>query len=164
MLFNKIPIGVAIKDIAFNQDVKSIEVNSTLTSYYLLYWMISNEPLIMNMVTGTGIGAGKLDLQDLKALAINLPSLAEQTKIASFLSLIDERIQCQTKIIEGLKHLKSASCKQIFTQELRFKDDNGEEFPDWGMKKLRDLCVEHQLKNSGVSHKEVFSVAKLQLS
>ncbi len=92
MLFNKIPIGIAIKDVAFNQDVKSIEVTADLTSSYLLYWMISNEPSIMNMVTGTGIGAGKLDLPDLKALEINLPTLPEQTKIANFLTAVDDKL------------------------------------------------------------------------
>ena len=46
---------------------------------------------------------------------IGLPSKPEQTKIATLLRLIDERISTQNKIIEDLKKLKSAIRKMIFT-------------------------------------------------
>ncbi|MFD1770410.1 restriction endonuclease subunit S [Sphingobacterium suaedae] len=69
---------------------------------YILNWLLANETKLLNMVTGTGIGAGKLDLQDLKELKITIPSLFEQTKIVSLLSLISKRIDTQSKIIEGV--------------------------------------------------------------
>lgn len=140
MLFNKIPIGIAIKDVAFNQDVKSIEVSRELTSCYLLYWMISNEPLIMNMVTGTGIGAGKLDLQDLKALIIKFPSLPEQTKIANFLTAVDDKLSSLKKKKQLLEQYKKGVMQQIFSQQLRFKDDNGEDFAEWEKMKLGEIA------------------------
>ena len=43
------------------------------------------------------------------------PSLAEQQKISSFLSLLDQRIETQKKIIEDLKKLKNAISNQNFT-------------------------------------------------
>jgi type I restriction enzyme S subunit len=131
MLFNKIPIGIVSKDVAFNQDVKSIVVNDYSTSEYILNWFVAFEPKILNMVTGTGIGAGKLDLLDLKALEIKIPFRHEQQKIASFFSLIHERIQAQNKIIEELKLLKATLAQKIFSQQLRFKDEGGNDFPDW---------------------------------
>ncbi|MFC3352434.1 restriction endonuclease subunit S [Sphingobacterium zeae] len=67
---------------------------------------------------------------------INVPLFSEQAKIASFLSLIDERIQTQNKIIEELKVLKVTLSKKIFSQELRFKDENGNLFPQWEAKKV----------------------------
>jgi type I restriction enzyme S subunit len=140
MLFNKIPIGIVSKDVAFNQDVKSIVVNDYSTSEYILNWFIAFEPKILNMVTGTGIGAGKLDLLDLKALEIKIPFRHEQQKIASFFSLIHERIQTQSKIIEESKILKATLSKKIFTQQLRFKDEGGNGFPDWEVKKLGEVC------------------------
>ena len=48
---------------------------------------------------------------------IGIPSKVEQTKIATLLRLIDERIATQNKIIEDLKKLKSAISKQVFAQK-----------------------------------------------
>ena len=48
---------------------------------------------------------------------VGIPSKAEQTKIATLLRLIDERIATQNKIIEDLKKLKSAISKQVFAQK-----------------------------------------------
>jgi len=66
------------------------------------------------MVTGTGIGAGKLDSEDLLALNVKLPSLIEQKKIEKFLSLIDERIETQIRIIEDLKSERKYLLEQLF--------------------------------------------------
>ncbi|MFV5696919.1 restriction endonuclease subunit S [Flavobacterium sp. ZT3R17] len=77
----------------------------------------------------------------LKKLKIFLPEdRDEQDKIATFLSLIDDQIQTQNKIIEELKVLKSSISKKIFSQQLRFKDDNGNNFPDWEVNILGELC------------------------
>jgi type I restriction enzyme S subunit len=114
MLWNKIPICYNDVDVAFNQDVKGIVPNSKTTSLFLLNWIQSHENRIKYMVTGTGIGAGKLDSEDLLALNIKLPSLNEQKKIEKFLSLIDERIETQIRIIEDLKQLRSAIRNRIF--------------------------------------------------
>ncbi len=105
MLWNKIPICYNDVDVAFNQDVKGIVPNSKTTSLFLLNWIQSHENRIKYMVTGTGIGAGKLDSEDLLALNVKLPSLIEQKKIEKFLSLIDERIETQIRIIDKLQSL-----------------------------------------------------------
>lgn len=81
MLFNKIPVGIATQDVAFNQDVKSINLKSNQSNQYLLLWFQANENRLLNMVTGTGIGAGKLDTEELQALSFNFPTEnAEQQK------------------------------------------------------------------------------------
>lgn len=139
MLFNTIPIGLAMRDLAFNQDVKAIEVSEKSTSKFILYWFISNEGKVLNMVTGTGIGAGKLDLPDLKALQISLPQLPEQTKIANFLTAIDEKIQALKQKKTLLEQYKKGIMQQIFSQELRFKNDDGSDFDDWEEKSLGEI-------------------------
>lgn len=81
-------------------------------------------------------------------MKVYFPLLLEQQKISSFLSLIDERIQTQNKIINDLKTLKTATAKKIFSGELRFKDDNGNDFSEWEDKKLGDISIK---KSSNIS-------------
>lgn len=75
----------------------------------------------------------------IKELEFTLPSNAEQEKIASFFSLIDKKIELQTKKVEELKNYKKGIVQKIFSQELRFKDENGNEYPNWKEYKVKDL-------------------------
>lgn len=135
MLFNKIPIGIVSRDVAFNQDVKSIVVSDYSTSKYILNWFLASETKILNMVTGTGIGAGKLELQDLKELEIKIPSLCEQKKITSFLTLIASRIETQNKIIEQLETLIRNLTDLLADQKIELHSS----CPDWVRVTLAEL-------------------------
>ncbi|WP_418581120.1 restriction endonuclease subunit S [Prevotella sp.] len=101
-------------DVAFNQDVKGIIANDTINKEFLLYWLKSKEQRLKYMVTGTGLGAGKLDTSDLLSMIVYIPAMKEQDKVARLLSLFDERIATQNKIIEDLKKLKSAISENLF--------------------------------------------------
>jgi type I restriction enzyme S subunit len=72
---------------------------------------------------------------------LSFPTLSEQQKIATFLSLIDDRIQTQNKIIENLKTLIKGTSEKLFTQKFRFKDDNGNDFSDWEAKELGKILT-----------------------
>src|SRR5690606_26037584 len=76
---------------------------------------------------------------DFSNFYISIPYILEQQRIATFLSLIDSKLQTQRKTIENLKSLKSGLYKKIFSQEIRFKDENGNDFPEWENKKLGDI-------------------------
>ncbi|MCO5239986.1 MAG: restriction endonuclease subunit S [Chitinophagaceae bacterium] len=67
------------------------------------------------------------------------PLLEEQEKIASFLFIIDERIQTQNKIIAQLQTLMQGFSEQLFKQQILFKDENGNDFPAWKEKVLREI-------------------------
>ena len=81
---------------------------------------ISNENVIMDLVSGTGIGAGKLDISDLQAQEFIYPSLSEQKKIASFLTAVDDKLQDLKKKRFLLEQYKKGVMQKIFSQELRF--------------------------------------------
>ena len=117
MLWNTIPICLNKNDVAFNQDVKGIIANDTINNEFLLYWLKSKEQRLKYMVTGTGLGAGKLDTSDLLSMIVYIPAMKEQDKVARLLSLIDERIATQSKIIEDLKKLKSAISKKLLCND-----------------------------------------------
>ncbi len=82
-----------------------------------------------------------LNHSDFYRIIISFPSNKEQQKIASFLSLIDERITTQNKIINDLKTLKTTLSKKIFSGELRFKDNNGNDFSKWEEMKLKNIVI-----------------------
>ncbi|MBB4809346.1 type I restriction enzyme S subunit [Acinetobacter johnsonii] len=138
MLFNKIPMGLTLKDVAFNQDVKCIQPTQSLNSSFLFQWFFAKENIIQNKVSSTGIGAGKLDTADLQNLEIVVPKLEEQTQIASFLSAVDEKISQLTQKHELLSQYKQGMMQKLFSQQIRFKAYDGSEFGEWEEKTLID--------------------------
>ena len=70
---------------------------------------------------------------------IPCPSIEEQEKIASFFSLIDDKISLQGEKVEVLKDYKTGMMQKIFSRELRFKDDDGRDYPEWEEKKIKDI-------------------------
>lgn len=76
----------------------------------------------------------------LKEEKIPFPSLPEQQKIADFLSTVDSIITSETKILNALQKKKKALMQKLFSQQLRFKADDGSEFPEWVEKKLGEVC------------------------
>ena len=116
MLWNTIPICLNKNDVAFNQDVKGIIANDTINNEFLLYWLKSKEQRLKYMVTGTGLGAGKLDTSDLLSMIVYIPAMKEQDKVARLLSLFDERIATQSKIIDKLQSLIKGLNDTLYAQ------------------------------------------------
>ena len=136
--------GVAIgRTINILRPLKKNLYSNIYVSYYI------NEKLKKKISTlAKGVSISNVYNSDLKTLNALLPSISEQQKISSFLLLINSRIQTQNKIINDLKTLKTATAKKIFSGELRFKDDNGNDFSEWEDKKLGDISIK---KSSNIS-------------
>jgi type I restriction enzyme, S subunit len=75
----------------------------------------------------------------LKSLKFRFPSKQEQEKIASFLTSIDRRIEQLTKKEALFQEYKKGVMNKIFNQEVRFKDDDGSEFPEWEEKEIGNI-------------------------
>lgn len=87
----------------------------------------------------TGNATKFINKTDLLAIEIDAPSISEQTKIANFLTAVDEKISQLTQKCELLTQYKKGMMQQIFSQALRFKDDDGREFPEWEVRQLSDI-------------------------
>ncbi len=81
----------------------------------------------------------KINLGEIGECLVSFPTAAEQTKIANFLTAVDEKITQLTQKCELLAQYKKGVMQQIFSQELRFKDDDGQDFPEWEEKFLGEL-------------------------
>ncbi len=86
----------------------------------------------------TGSTIKNLSLKTIRQTVLPFPSLPEQEKIAYFLSLIENRILTQKKIIEQLETLIRSYREKLFSQKIRF-NENGSDFPEWEIKKIKDV-------------------------
>ncbi|WP_296896347.1 restriction endonuclease subunit S [uncultured Megamonas sp.] len=89
-----------------------------------------------------GIRDGKqISYSQFKKLPIIYTSFDEQNKIANFLTTVDKKITNLENIITNLENQKKGLLQQIFSQKLRFKDKNGNNYPNWEKKKLGELFI-----------------------
>jgi len=92
---------------------------------------------IMKIAQGTkvlSISTGRL-----ANIVLNFPALQEQQKIAEFLGSVDEWIENLRTQKESFEAYKKGIMQKIFSQDIRFKDDKGNNFPKWEEKKLGDI-------------------------
>ncbi|MDV2455813.1 restriction endonuclease subunit S [Acinetobacter towneri] len=97
-----------------------------------------------NAIQSKQAGGGRegLNFQAIRSIDFHFPpSKEEQTKIASFLSNVDEKISQLTQKHQLLSQYKQGMMQKLFSQQLRFKADDGSEFGEWGNKKLSEIAI-----------------------
>ena len=93
-----------------------------------------------NAIESKQVGSGRegLNFQAIRSIDLFLPQEKEQTKIASFLSEVDEKISQLNQKHELLSQYKQGMMQKLFSQQIRFKADDGGKFGDWEEKTLID--------------------------
>lgn len=107
-------------------------------------------------------GVPSLSKSTIGKIEIALPLFPEQTKIANFLTAVDEKITQLTQKTELLTQYKKGVMQQIFSQELRFKDDDGREFSEWEVIDLNKMAFKVNLKNRNLEISDVLTNSATQ--
>lgn len=123
-----------------------------LDNWFLYYKLQILKPLFERMAVGNTIKT--IGMPFFKKLKIRIPTYKEQQKIASFLTAVDQRIQLLQKKKAKLEEYKKGVMQKLFSQEIRFKDENGNDFPDWAEKKLGEICEKQSSNISANSLEE----------
>ncbi|MBP9787947.1 MAG: restriction endonuclease subunit S [Acinetobacter sp.] len=125
---------VAISQIhgAINQAVLCIRSEQN-TVFLYNFFLLAKDDILSTYLQG---GQGNLSAQILKNIEIPIPQLAEQTKIANFLSAVDTKIATLSQKVELLSQYKQGMMQKLFSQQIRFKADDGSEFGEWVSEKI----------------------------
>ena len=85
-------------------------------------------------------GQPGINANEYASYSFAVPSLPEQRKIADFLSAVDAVIAAQQAEVDAWEQRKKGVMQKLFSQEVRFKADDGSDFPDWNETRLNKLC------------------------
>ena len=131
----------------FRSEMNSFIVHLMKTEWY-------NKQINMNL----GARINQITTGQLNRFWFYFPAIPEQQKIASFFTAIDQKIFQLKRKKTLLEEYKKGVMQKIFSQEIRFKDDNGQEFPKWEKKRLGELTYKTGKKNKGSTPYPIYSI------
>jgi type I restriction enzyme S subunit len=116
-----------------------------------IYWLIQTNRFIGLANQSSGSKMPRADWDVVSSSDFCFPTHREQQKIASFFTSIDQKISQLKKKKDLLEQYKKGVMQKTFSQEIRFKDDNEQEFPKWEKKKLGEVATFSKGKGISIS-------------
>lgn len=122
--------------------------NKNVYSKFMDYCLRRDEVInqINNLSYGVTDFRKRLYWNGFTKVNIMLPSVQEQDKLTELFHNLDKFITLQQRKIKNLKSLKKGMMQKLFNQEVRFKADDGSEFPEWEKKPFGDVVSEFKVK------------------
>ncbi|WP_256325605.1 restriction endonuclease subunit S, partial [Staphylococcus aureus] len=105
-----------------------------------LYYFIQTKRYSDVASKSAGSKMPRADWGLIENIRVYFPELCEQQKIGEFFSKLDRQIELEEQKLELLQQQKKGYMQKIFSQELRFKDENGNDYPDWEEKQLGEVA------------------------
>ncbi|MCS4485897.1 restriction endonuclease subunit S [Staphylococcus americanisciuri] len=137
-VINYVKTGVHDGFLIFKNPVFDIEFMFQWLEFFKYKWQKYGQP-----GSQTNLNADIVKLQD-----IYIPNRVEQIKIGDFFSKFDQQIELEEKKLDLLEKQKKGYLQKIFSQEWRFKGDDGNEYPEWEEKELREITKYSSSKRS----------------
>ncbi|WP_271405470.1 restriction endonuclease subunit S [Tenacibaculum soleae] len=144
-------------EMVINQQLHAFIPKEKIENRFLLY-SISNQKKYMDKVA-TKTAVPYMNKDNCNSIPVIYPSFSEQQKIANFLTSIDTQIQILEKKKTLLAQYKKGIMQKIFKQELRFKDDDGNDFAEWEEKKLGEYLTHKSRRNKKLEVTRTLSVS-----
>jgi len=98
-LFKNVPVCLAEREVAFNQDIKALIVSEGVIPLYLLYYLTANKFKLLELVDSAGHGTGRLNTDLLKRFPVMVPSIEDQTAITYMFSTWDQAIEKTDRLV-----------------------------------------------------------------
>ena len=135
-------ISAAGKGTAFAWHTRRYKVDRTIINPYFLTLQVNYAKRVRNhlMRVCTRNALTGMTTNEYFGTKVSVPCLPEQQKIADFLSTIDTVIEKQKETVSAWEERKKGVMQKLFSQEVRFKADDGSEFPEWEEKNVEDVC------------------------
>ena len=125
-------------DATTNQACAAIKLQSNYDTQFIFQNLMSRYEEIRDLSNDGG--QKNLSAGIIKEIEVYYPEKTEQIKIASFLSVVDEKISQFNQKHELLSQYKQGMMQKLFSQQIRFKADDGSEFGEWEETELGKHC------------------------
>jgi type I restriction enzyme S subunit len=130
-------------DVLLNQRIiKIIPNEKILLKRWLLGFLLTENYHKRIKETSSGSTVRHSSNKIINNIDLVFPSLPEQQKTASFLTEVDNKLQGLKRKAALLEQYKKGMMQKLFSQALRFKDENGQPYPNWEKKKLGEVFTE----------------------
>ena len=113
-LLNDVPVSIAQRPMAFNQDIKALRPRPGVAEEFLPYIILGNKARLLGLVDLAGHGTGRLNTDELRTIRVGLPPLVEQRAIAHVLGTLDDKIELNRRMNETLEEMARALFKSWF--------------------------------------------------
>jgi type I restriction enzyme S subunit len=133
-------IGLAVRPVSFNQDVKALVPRAGVLPEFLVYSIQARARQILDLVSAAGSGTGVLDTGLLKRLPVWLPSFDEQCRVAEVIRDLDELTAKLEQMIAKKHAIKQGMMQQLLTGKIRLPGFT----KPWELKRLGDLLAYEQ--------------------
>jgi type I restriction enzyme S subunit len=148
-------VGLAHEECMVSPAYVVLSPKQHTSSEFFDQWFKAKRMLYLLGAYSHGITSDRLRLyaDDFARIPLHLPSLPEQQKVAESLGAVDAKLAALVTKQAVLARFKLGLMQSLFSQRLRFTDDEGRSYPDWTEKRLGEVASFH--KGKGVSKSDI---------